>query len=131
LFDFKRADSIGVSWALASDIGAGPFLSMFDVMQSFVAQNRRMNNREATYGKALYRATLKGAELLKLQKQTGNLQPGKWANFIVCDIDFEAKPHWTGEALLREMLNTPGQNRELMSSIVRKTFYKGVEVYSS
>lgn len=35
----RKTEHHDILWALASDIGAGPFLSMFDVMRSFVKQN--------------------------------------------------------------------------------------------
>ena len=41
LFDFEKAELMGVPEALVSDIGGGPFLSMFDVMRSFVLQNKK------------------------------------------------------------------------------------------
>jgi guanine deaminase len=83
LFDFRRIERHGIRWALGSDIGGGPFLSMLDVMRSFVQQHKRAGRRGATFVKALYRATLAGAEILEQDHRTGNLAHGKEANFIV------------------------------------------------
>src|SRR5690606_22243764 len=51
LFDFRGVEKARIRWALGSDIGGGPFLSMLDVIQSFVDQNRRVGIKEATYVK--------------------------------------------------------------------------------
>lgn len=81
LFDFKKCEKFKIRWALGSDIGGGPYLSMLDVMRSFVEQNRKFSG--ATYCKALYRATLAGAEILNLSNVAGNFKKNKFANFIV------------------------------------------------
>ena len=66
------AEKYGVRWALASDIGGGPFLSMFDVIQSFVQQNEAAGV-PASYVKALYRSTSAGADILGLGIGRGDL----------------------------------------------------------
>ncbi|MBF0300024.1 MAG: amidohydrolase family protein [Oligoflexia bacterium] len=83
LFNFKKIENHKIRWALGSDIGGGPFISMFDVMRSFVKQNLNKKRKGATYIKALYRSTLAGAEILNLSKTHGNLLKNKFANFIV------------------------------------------------
>ena len=79
LFDFEKAESLGVPWALASDIGGGPFLSMFDVMRSFVLQNRKVGRHTATFTKALHRTTFKAAELMDLSADRGMLEVGYYS----------------------------------------------------
>jgi guanine deaminase len=86
LFDFRMIEKAKIRWALGSDIGGGPFLSMFDVIRSFIDQNQEKGIKEATFVKALYRATLAGAEILGVDKKTGNLSPGKEASFIVVPV---------------------------------------------
>src|SRR5690606_28078951 len=90
LFDFKKTEKAKVRWALGSDIGGGPILSMFDVIRSFVDQNAKKKISGATYVKALYRSTLAGAEILGLGEKAGNLNLGKEANFIVVPFKGEA-----------------------------------------
>ncbi len=85
LFDFKKIEKMKVRWAMGSDIGGGPFLSMFDVMRSFVEQHQKEGKKEATFVKALYRSTLAGAEILGLGKKWGNFKKGKHSQFIVVD----------------------------------------------
>lgn len=127
LFDFRRAEAAGVRWALGSDIGAGPFLSMFDVMRSFVRQNRRQGIREATFARALCRATLRGAELLGLGQACGNLCPGKWANAIACAVDFEIAEGMAAEAILERLLAPLGKDRSRADALVRRAFFRGIE----
>lgn len=119
LFDFHKVESLGVEWSLASDIGAGPYLSMFDVMRSFYKQNQAAGV-EVTAIKALYRATLKGCEILGLNQ--GNFSEGKLINFMVIDkkktsYSFENIAN-NSEELLKSILNLP---REEFDFLVEKT----------
>lgn len=91
LFDFKKIERHKIRWALGSDIGGGPFLSMLDVIQSFVQQNKKKSVSGATYTKGLYRSTLAGAEIMGLGKKSGNFKKGKEANFVVFPLKGKAK----------------------------------------
>ena len=124
LFDFKKIEKNKVSWALGSDIGGGPFLSMFDVMRSFVDQNRKKGIKEATYIKALYRSTMAGAEILGLSKTSGNLKSKKDANFIVVPLKKSLKAR-TAEELLQKLIGPFKLNRNRYDSLVAHTCYKG------
>ena len=62
LFDLKTISKNKIRWALGSDIGAGPYLSMVDVMNSFVSQHKKQGL--ANYTRAFYRATLAGEEII-------------------------------------------------------------------
>ena len=121
LFDFKKTEKAGVRWALGSDIGGGPFLSMLDVMASFVAQNRRAKDSGATFIKALYRATLAGAEILGVDKRTGSLKRGKEANFVVLDCPKGA--YKDAEGLLHALIGQT-KKREHYDQKVRGTFWQ-------
>lgn len=127
LFDFRRADAAGVRWALGSDIGAGPILSMFDVMRSFVRQNQRRLIREASFTRALCRATLGGADLLGLRRECGNLCPGKWANFIACPADFEITDAMSGEEILSRLIAPLDDDRARADALVQRAFFHGIE----
>lgn len=128
LFDFRRAEANGVKWGFGSDIGAGPFLSMFDVMRSFVRQNRRAGICEATFTKALFRATQAGAEIMGVGERTGNFLPGKWANFIVCPFSFRAEDGMGGEEILERLTAPLDADRTRCESLVSRTFYRGREL---
>lgn len=128
LFDFNKADRKNVRWALGTDIGAGPNLSMLDVMRSFVRQNRRHKVLGATYVRALYRGTLKGAEILNKGKTQGNLALGKEANFIVLKSP-RLNGAETAETVLAKLLDRKSLSRRKLDGLVKKTIYRGREVY--
>ncbi len=123
LFHFKKAESYRIPWALGSDIGGGPYLSMIDVIDSFVRQNRAKKITEATYVKGLYRATLAGAKILEKGKSHGNLAPGKWANFIA--LDLKGKPLADAESLLKKLMSAHRKDRALYDQLVQQVWYKG------
>ncbi len=128
LFDFKRAEKHGVRWALGSDIGGGPFLSMLDVMGSFVRQNVRARRRGATFTKALYRATLAGAEILGVHKRAGSLARGKEANFIVLPL-----PKKTGKGSAEEVLAAAvgmARKRADQDQRVAATYWRGEALFT-
>jgi guanine deaminase len=121
LFDFKKMNKSKVSWALGSDIGGGPVLSMFDVIRSFVDQNKKRGHKDATYIMALYRSTLAGAEILGLGKKSGSLKKGKEASFIVV-------PHHGGrtpEEMLKKLILPLKNDRHLYDSLAREVYIKG------
>jgi len=129
LFDFKLIEKNGIRWALASDIGGGPFLSMFDVMQSFVAQNNKAKVKGASYTKALFRSTVAGAEILKLGKKKGNLEIGKEANFIVVDMPKLAKDtKVNAENILERLIVKSSKSREKYDAYVKNVYFKGHRV---
>ena len=126
LMNFKELDKQKIPWALGSDIGGGPYVSMFDVMRSFVRQNRK--NDKATFTRALYRATLKGAEVLGMDKTSGNIQPGKKANFIL--IKFPQYLHnYEADKILSKIIDVKEKNRENLMNIVEETYLDGHRVF--
>ena len=70
-----------IPFALATDIGAGPKLSMLDVMKSYLKIHKKFY--KATPIEALYRATLAGAEIMGINSKHGNLNKGKQAEFVM------------------------------------------------
>jgi guanine deaminase len=70
-----------IPFALATDIGAGPKLSMIDVMKSYLKIHKRFH--KVTPIDALYRATLAGAEIMEINKEHGNLNKNKKAEFVM------------------------------------------------
>jgi guanine deaminase len=121
LFNFKKVEKSKVRWALGSDIGGGPFLSMFDVMRSFVAQH---GNKEATYTKALYRSTLAGAEILGCSKKSGNFAKGKDASFIVVNLPKNAYPA-DAENTLKGIIEPLKNKRQNYEKLVSEIYLKG------
>lgn len=127
LFDFIKTEKAKIDWALASDIGGGPFLSMFDVMRSFVAQNKK--NQQATYQKALYRSTLAGAKMLGLEQTSGSLDKEKFANFIAVESPKKKKGE-SAETVLEQLIKTCAKNRAGYSDLVEMTYFKGELIFS-
>ena len=128
LFDFKKVNRKKIRWALGSDIGGGPFLSMFDVMRSFVEQNQRVGRIGATRVSALYRATLAGAEILGISGRAGNLDPGKEASFIIVPLS-GASEELSAERLLARMIDLHSSRREKYDDCVSHVFLRGRRIY--
>lgn len=128
LFNFKKIEKAKIRWALASDIGGGPFLSMFDVMRSFVEQNAKAKVKGATYVKALNRSTNAGAEILKLHKKKGNFDIGKQANLVVVDFPKNTKNSKDAEIILKKLISPLRKNRDKYHTLVKSVFYNGEKV---
>lgn len=128
LFEFKQIEKAKVAWALGSDIGGGPFLSMFDVMRSFVDQNKKKGVKGATYIKALSRSTMAGAEILGLKDQAGNFEKKKDANFIVVPLSKKIKPQSAEEAL-EKLIGPHKTARKNYGTLVAQTCYKGIFIF--
>lgn len=126
LFDFKKIESNKISWALGSDIGGGPFLSMFDVMRSFIDQNKAKKVKGATCTKALYRMTLASAKIMKLDKHLGNFKKGKDATFVVVNAPKKGK---NPEEILLNLVSEHRQNRKNYDSLVERTYLNGKLIF--
>ncbi len=129
LFNFKLIEKNKIPWALGSDIGGGPYLSMFDVMRSFVEQNKKAKLVGATYVKAFYRATLSGAKILELDKTLGSIGKNKIANFIVVKAP-KKKTGESSEDIIESIIKPIYKDRTTSTEIVQKTFHHGELVYS-
>lgn len=128
-FDFQRADREGVRWALASDIGGGPYLSMLDVMTSFVRQNRAAGIESATFSRALYRSTQMGADILGLGESKGSFGPGKDLDYIALQASSEQLEADDANAVLAAVLLPFESNREAYDCLVRKTVVEGESLF--
>ena len=124
LFDFEKAELMGVPWALASDIGGGPFLSMFDVMSSFVSQNRKIGRHTATFTKALHRATFKAAELMDLSADRGMLEVGYYLDAIRVPMPPGLLAGTNGEEALQALIHLI-PNRQSTDTFVNETIIRG------
>jgi len=127
LFDFHLAEQYGVRWALASDIGGGPFLSMFDVMRSFVRQNRRAGI-DVSYGTALFRSTRAGAEILELGKRKGLFETGYDFDCIRVPVEESVLDSGEPESILSSLIE-PVENRTEFDSLVQDTILRGESVF--
>jgi guanine deaminase len=129
LFDYKKATKMGIPWALGSDIGGGPWLSMFDVMRSFILQNKEDSLKLSKI--VLYRSTLAAAKILNLDKNCGNLNVEKDADFIVLKSSIghgmnriEKCP----EKRLKSIILCCEESRNSYDKMVSSVFLKGIKV---
>lgn len=76
----SRLRERGVRLALGSDVGAGPCLSMLDVMRVF--REVQEGHADTRPGEALRMATLEGARALGMGGRLGCLEPGREATFV-------------------------------------------------
>jgi guanine deaminase len=100
---------------------------MFDVMESFVSQNRRAKVKGATRVKALYRSTLAGAVILGLGKSAGNFMKGKEANFIVVPTGLPVLQAGDAEEIL-SALSASVRDRSEFDTLVAESWLKGKRI---
>ena len=84
LFDLRSADNAGVQVGLATDVGGGTSLSMLVTMAE-AYKVCQLRGQSLNPLKAFYMATLGNARVLHQADQVGNLQVGKYADFLVLD----------------------------------------------
>ncbi|HEU0202245.1 MAG TPA: guanine deaminase, partial [Burkholderiaceae bacterium] len=84
LFNPARAHEAGVRVGIGTDVGAGTSFSMLRTLdESYkVAQ---LGGQTLTPQRAFYLATLGGARALYLDREIGNFETGKYADFVVLD----------------------------------------------
>jgi guanine deaminase len=85
LFPLHRILDAGVVVGLGSDIGAGTTPSLFTAMAD-AYKVQQVQNVSLSPFHLWYLATLGGACALSLDGETGSLEPGKSADFLVLDI---------------------------------------------
>ncbi len=85
-FNWQAFLEHNILFGLGSDVGGGPDISMFRVMRG-MDEVQLGYQRFVPPATALYYATLGGAKALSLEEETGNLSPGKSADFIVLEPD--------------------------------------------
>jgi len=98
-----------IPYAIATDVGASPTVSMIAEMSRFV-QVHSGNSTQATFAEALYRATRAPADLLGLGTQFGRLEIGKPMSFI------------EAESLLPDDIDNPSQSVSRVTIAGKKIF---------
>jgi guanine deaminase len=130
VFNYLEANRYKVPWALASDIGGGPYLSMLDVMHSFIRQQKRAR-REASFALAHHRATRAGAKIMGVDKQVGTLDRGSMASFIVLPGGSRStRSALDAELYWRRLLNKKGSQRADYDHLVLETYVDGKLAFS-
>ena len=85
LFKLHHTMKSGVVVGLGSDIGAGTTPSLFTAMAD-AYKVQQVQHVSLTPFQLWYLATLGGAKALSLDTETGSLEPGKSADFLVLDL---------------------------------------------
>ena len=85
LFPLHRVLDAGVIVGLGSDIGAGTTPSLFNAMAD-AYKVQQVQGVSLSPFHLWYLATLGGARALTLDAETGSLEPGKSADFLVLDL---------------------------------------------
>jgi guanine deaminase len=81
LMQLDRVLDLKIPFAIATDVGASPTVSILAEMQRFLRVHSGHSAR-ATPSEALWRTTLAPAQILGLQESLGRLEPGRPASFI-------------------------------------------------
>ncbi|QOV87547.1 amidohydrolase family protein [Humisphaera borealis] len=118
----------GIPYAIATDVGASPTVSMLAEMKRFMTVHER-RSKHATAVEALCRATLAPAVILGLDATLGRLEAGRPMSFIeVMPGDTDVAGKTTGEQAIRVILpddlNSP-------ASAVRRVTLNGKPVHQS
>ena len=127
LFPLDRINQSKINWALGSDIGAGPLLCMLDVIQSFLIQHKN-HSQVVSMPMALYRSTLAGAKLLNLSDETGNLDQGLNANFLIIKNNLKSKNENLSliQCLEKNILST---KRSQLQTLIQHGYYHGQKIF--
>ncbi len=112
VMDLKAQESAGLTVSLGSDVGAGPFLSMLEVLRDAYYANV-MNPF-----KAFHLLTMGGARALGMEDWIGSLEVGKEADFVVIDPEPLAGPEDELEVLLSRLMIL-GDERNVSATYVR------------
>lgn len=86
LFNLELAERSGTRIGLGTDVGAGTSLGMLSAM-SEAYKVVHLEHQPMSPFKALYLATLGGARALYLDREVGNFESGKEADFVVLRKD--------------------------------------------
>jgi guanine deaminase len=130
LFDIQAADSAGMRFSIATDVGGGNHFSLLRTLGDAykVAQ---MGGHPLTPLRALYLATLGAARILGLEHRVGSFKIGCEADFIVLD------PGAT-ELIARRMARSrtlPDKLLVLISlgddRVIRHTYVLGCQVHAT
>ena len=94
----------GIPYAIATDVGASPTVSMLAEMGRFLDVHAGRSTR-ATPAEALYRATRAPAEILGIAGRVGVLEVGRPMSFLEVQSD-EGGAHATADQVIRSLIPT-------------------------
>ena len=85
LFNLDASDSVGMRYALATDVGGGTSFSLLQTMGA-AWQIAQLQQQRLHPLRAFYLATLGGARILGLDDRIGSFRSGREADFVVLDL---------------------------------------------
>ena len=97
----ERLEAAGIPIALATDVGAGPDVSMLDVLRSFLSVHRGVADPSPSRG--LWLATRAGA-LAMGASDRGELAPGRRADVVALRVPGGLRRSDDGDTILRRVL---------------------------
>jgi hypothetical protein len=93
----------GIPYAICTDVGASPTMSMLAEMAQYLKVHAG-RSRRATPSEALYRATLAPAEILGVTEWVGTLEVGRRMSFIEVEPFGEISSSSADDAILSNLL---------------------------
>ena len=133
LFNMRKANRHGVTTTIATDVGGGTSFSLLQTLgEAYKVQ--QLNGYPMKVLESFYKITLGAAKALRIDREIGNFDSGKAADFVVLDyrhtrlqqlrMDYmQRSGKWDIEALLFG-LQTMGDDRN-----IRATYVMGEPVY--
>ncbi len=112
VMDLMAQERAGLTVSLGSDVGAGPFLSMLEVMRDAYYAN------SMSPFKAFHLLTMGGARALGMEDRIGSLEVGKEADFVVINPEPLAGVDDSLEVLLSRLM-VLGDERNVSATYVR------------
>jgi guanine deaminase len=103
VMNLDEAIDRGIAYALGTDVGASPTVSMLAEMARFLQVHAGRSAR-ATPAEALYRATLAPAEILGLDRELGRLEAGRPMSFIEVEAVSQTAPGAPVDEVIRSLL---------------------------
>jgi guanine deaminase len=110
-----------IPYAVATDVGASPTVSMLAEMARFLQVHQGHSSR-ATPSEALYRATLAAAEMLEMDQQIGRLQAGRPMSFIEVTMNEASGKAISADDAIRAILSV---DLDDPASAVTQVTYRG------
>ena len=118
VMNLKKAEEYGIKVGFGSDIGAGPFINMFQV--SHIAYYANPIHPI----KAFYYLTLGAAKILGLDEKIGNFEKGKEADIVVLEPPLSRSNKENIEDLLSSLIFLSDKQNVIATLIKGKLVYK-------
>lgn len=119
-FPFWKLHDAGIKIAIASDVGGGTDLSMFEMMK---LADYTIENKGISISNALYFSTLASAEVIGLKDKIGSIELGKEADLLFVKSDNISK-----ECIEQELSSLIYLKR---NSRIDSTWVKGKKLFQS